>query len=209
MVREVLSITTCEPQNIGQFLKTAATSTLVDTAGSHFAEKIGESREEDGYWLHKAKHAALGAGTGALSDLSNPLRGAASGAIGAVGSECMAEGCADFFTSDSQDLEEYRAGVQRAADLGKFIPVGGALAVGLDGGIAYQAGSNAVENNFIPHLIPLGIALVNIIDNVETAQEIYTIYEQEGIGPAAERLGIEILVNAAGGATFSRRKMDL
>ncbi len=116
--------------------------------------------------------------------------------------ECVAEGCADFFTSDSQDLEEFQGGIQKAADLGKMAAPTVALLIGLDGGIAQRAGNNALENNFIPHFIPLGIALINIIDNVETAQEIYTIYEQEGIGPAAERLGIEILIDVAGGATF-------
>jgi hypothetical protein len=202
MVRGVLSVATGEPQNIGEFLKTAATSTIVDTAGSHFAGKIGESREEDGYWLHKAKHALLGAGTGALSDLSNPLRGAASGAIGAVIGECTAEGCVDSFTRDSQDLEELQAGIQKAANWGKMAAVSAAVLMGLDGGIAQRAGNNAVENNFIPHFIPVGIALLEIIDSSETAIEIYDIYEREGIEAAAERLGIEIAVNAAGAGAF-------
>jgi hypothetical protein len=200
MVREVLSIATDGPQNIGQVAKKFATSTLTDTVGSHFAGKIGESREEDGYWLHKGKHAALGAGTGALSDLSNPLRGAASGAFGAVIAECTAEGCVDSFTRDSQDLEELQAGIQKAAAWGKMAAPTVAVLMGLDGGIAQRAGNNALENNFLVFTIPLRI--LDVDANIETAIEIYDIYQQEGIKPAAERLGIELLYNAAGVGYF-------
>lgn len=80
---------------MGDALKGAGISALVDTISGAIAEKIGQASNRLSPIEHKLAHFALGVGTGAILDRDNPLASGISGGAGAVIGETVAEPLVD------------------------------------------------------------------------------------------------------------------
>jgi hypothetical protein len=127
-------------------IKQGLTSAAINTLGAYAAGKIGDARSENkgveriDAGTHKALHALLGAGGGALTGVITKQdigRSALSGGIGAVLGEIFAE-----LTGNKQ--------------LGDLLATGVGFGIGLDAVIAHQTSSNATEYNYLAHR-PLGV----------------------------------------------------
>jgi hypothetical protein len=138
----------------------------------------------------------------------NPLRGAASGATGAVVSEMLMEAIAptynDFkrqiwregFTPSEQDMREmYEKELRSYAAIAKLASTLPAFALGQDVNAAFNAADNAVENNFIPMvLFAAGAAW--------SAYEMYQAYQEEGLEGAAKEGAKAAALTVVGGAAL-------
>ncbi len=163
-------------------LKDIAIDTVVDSVGAIGAQQISNwYRAHDlNVFTHKIAHAFLGGATGALLS-DDPLKGATSGALGAL----VAETFVELTTKSAEDLsleilaEEQRYGrhpskedlkqrmqehLQYKSDIGRLSATLAAIATDQDVTIASRTAANALENNYI--LLMLGVACT-----------IYEIYE--------------------------------
>ena len=167
-----------------------------------------------GYGDHKVLHGALGAFCGALTNIDDPLHGAASGAVGAFIAETVGEAVANHkllsvaneYVNECghegrqptrEGYEEYLIkSLRGAGEVGKLSGAVGALFTHLDPTIAFRTGSNAIDNNLLNFAL-YGAITVGMV--AWTAYEINEIYKTEGPEAALKQLGIEMGVAVIGG----------
>jgi hypothetical protein len=135
-------------------------SGAVNTGIGFCAQEIGVAREDLGYVGHKLFHAVLGAVGGQILH-----KDAASGAVGALSAEVLADFMRDDLDSclatlyveerakgpvDSGRMHDrYMEEINKIKDLSSRGAAATALCVGADVNAAYGAARNAVDNNFV------------------------------------------------------------
>ena len=186
----------------------------INTVASYFAYHIGkiygDKNSGMGYLEHKGVHGALGAAAGWL--LNPTQKGLISGAIGSVVSEVIMDERREIAQEkafaimaqaekEGVPLEgpEFKTKLYESL-LGElaFAKLSGATVAALlrqDPSVAFQTGSNAVENNAIMMAIGAGLATWEVY-------QIYKTYKTKGALAALELIavdGVIILATAGGG----------
>lgn len=216
-------------QDVREALLEAAKGITAGTIGGVFANSIGAAYgENDLNWVtHKLAHGALGAFTGAILG-DDPSAGAVAGALGGMVSEIIADGLLDDAKEKAFDQalektskegrpleykdvhEAFSAESRKVANMGRLGAAFAAFGLEQDVNIATRTATNAVENNFIP-LVMVGLSVASAL---YSAYEVYSAYDEagggeEGAKAALKELGVQVAINAAGGAAGKSASLAL
>ena len=191
-------------------LKSLGINTVASYFAYHIGKIYGDKNSGMGYLEHKGVHGALGAAAGWL--LNPTQKGLVSGAIGGVVSEVIMDERREIAQEkafaimaqaekEGVPLEgpEFKTKLYESL-LGElaFAKLSGATVAALlrqDPSVAFQTGSNAVENNAIMMAIGAGLATWEVY-------QIYKTYKTKGALAALELIavdGVIILATAGGG----------
>src|SRR5690606_10325503 len=96
-------------------------------------------------------------------------------------------------TSTKELKEKFLEKAYEVGSWGKLVGAITALLTGQDVNVAFQAGSNAIDNNFIPTIL-LGLYVSDI---AFTGYKVYKTFHEEGPEAALKLLGIELVTSAA------------
>lgn len=185
-------------------------SCLAHTAGGWMSGKIGDAF--DFQKINEIEHLLAHAGSGALSGLiisigeGDLLRGMASGGIGAMAAEfasvLFSQGLKgqeqDLLRTaqeegrslSSQEIKDFNQSVQMRADMAKVIGAFSSFIVGQDVGIASLTASNAVDHNYVQHVLYTLAAADVVLELYSlTHPEEAEAYKQAAIHKVAEKTG--------------------
>ena len=161
-------------QSVSESLREGGKSFVIDTIAQYACNQIGKLylKGQEGkpggftYGEQKLLHFGVGAGSGALFNSKNPLRGALSGGMGAVLSEVLAEQFVDpkvikheirqeaqqngkVLSSEESD-KRFEEVLKYRTNLVRFTTASLVAIAGFDSTISILTTNNALDNNFIP-----------------------------------------------------------
>ena len=179
----------------------------VNTVASYFAHHIGKiyGKDQMTYLEHKGIHGGLGAVSGWL--LNPTQKGLISGGIGGIVSEVVMDGRREIAKEKAINIiaQAEKQGIPlEAPDFKRqlyeslsgelaFAKLSGATVaalLGQDPSVAFQTGTNAVENNAI--MLAVGVAVATY-----EVYQVYKIYEREGAKAALQQLAIDGAITIA------------